>query len=302
MSKNQRDFILAHAALLGANLFYGAGFSVAKSIMPSLIQPNGFILIRVVGATILFWLSFAIGPEFRAPIERKDWKILFGGAVFGVAINQLLFFQGLQYTTPIHASLMMLSTPILVSFFAVWVLKEKITFYQIVGLVLGVCGAALLIMQRVQHQVATDSFRGDILVLLNATSYSIYFVMVKPLLAKYRAIIVIRWVFLLGCFLVLPFGWHDVASANWTAFGVAEFAAMAFIVIGVTFFTYLWNMYSLRVLSPATAGSYIYIQPVFAALISIIYLGEELNAVKILAALLIFLGVYGVGRKKLPRS
>jgi drug/metabolite transporter (DMT)-like permease len=297
MQKPSQEVLKAHLALLGANLFYGAGFSVAKSVMPTLIQPNGFILIRVVGASILFWLSFLFGKNYQTKIEKSDWKTIVLCGVFGVALNQILFFQGLKLTSPIHASLMMLSTPIIVSVFATFVLKEKLKWINKVGLLLGIAGATMLILLKDSSHVATNVFKGNLFVLFNATSYSIYFILVKPLMAKYRPIIVIRWVFLMGSFMVFPFGIHDLIAVDWHLFETKHFIAVAFIVVGVTFFTYLWNIYSLKVLSPSTAGAYIYLQPLFAAVISIIFLAEEMNLFKIVSAILIFIGVYLASKK-----
>ncbi len=289
--------VKGHLALLGANLFYGAGFTVAKSVMPSLIQPKGFILIRVAVAALLFWLSYFGGASFRTSIDKKDWKILIGCGLFGVATNQLFFFLGLNLTSPIHASLMMLSTPILVSIFASYLFKERLSNNKIIGLILGVSGAVMLVLIGGKDKQASNALLGDIFVLFNATSYAIYLVMVKPLMNKYRPIIVIRWVFLIGLCFVLPFGLKDFLQIEWSLFKPQHFLAVAFVVICCTFLAYLWNIYALRVLSSATAGAYIYIQPVFAAIIAIIFLGEQLSWVKILSSLLIFCGVYLVSKK-----
>ncbi|MCF8292811.1 MAG: DMT family transporter [Chitinophagaceae bacterium] len=290
--------IKAHLALLGANLFYGAGFTVAKIVMPSLIQPKGFILIRVAVVTILFWLSYFGGKNFRTKIDRKDWRTLILCAIFGVATNQLLFFQGLNLTSPIHASLMMLSTPILVSLFAVYALHEKLSVNKIIGLILGVSGAVILVLLGGKDKVATNALLGDVFVLMNATSYAIYLVIAKPLMTKYRPIIVIRWIFLLGLLVVFPFGISEFTEINWHMFSFKEYAAVAFIVICCTFFTYLWNIYALRILSPATAGAYIYLQPVFAALIAVFFYFEHLSWTKVIASIFIFAGVYFVSKRK----
>jgi drug/metabolite transporter (DMT)-like permease len=290
--------IKAHLALLGANLFYGAGFTVAKIVMPSLIQPKGFILIRVAVVTILFWLSYFGGKNFRTKIDRKDWRTLILCAIFGVATNQLLFFQGLNLTSPIHASLMMLSTPILVSLFAVYALHEKLSINKIIGLILGVSGAVILVLLGGKDKVATNALLGDVFVLMNATSYAIYLVIAKPLMTKYRPIIVIRWIFLLGLLVVFPFGISEFTEINWHMFSFKEYAAVAFIVICCTFFTYLWNIYALRILSPATAGAYIYLQPVFAALIAVFFYFEHLSWTKVIASIFIFAGVYFVSKRK----
>jgi len=292
------DRLKAHMALLGANLFYGAGFTVAKIVMPSLIQPKGFILIRVAVVTLMFWFSYLGGKEFKTKIDRKDWRTFILCGLFGVATNQLFFFMGLNLTSPIHASLMMLSTPILVSLFAIYAFGDTLSINKIIGLILGVTGAVILVLLGGKDKVAVNALMGDLFVLLNATSYAIYLIMVKPLMAKYRPIVVIRWVFLIGLFFVLPFGWKEVTDIQWNLFAYKEWLAVAFIVICCTFFTYLWNIYALRILSPATAGAYIYLQPVFAAVIAIFFYNESLSWIKIMSSVFIFTGVYLVSKKK----
>jgi len=286
------DRLKAHLALTGANLFYGAGFTVAKHIMPRLIQPLGFIFIRVSVVMLLFWLSWLGGDKFRTKIDRKDWPILVLGGLFGVALNQMLFFMGLNLTFPIHASLIMMSTPLLITIISIFILKDRIRPEKALGLVLGIGGAVLLMSAGKELTVTGNSVLGDLFVFLNAASYAIYLVMIKPLMQRYRPVIVIRWVFLFGFLFVLPFGGRQFAAIDWSLFQWKDYAAVAFIVICVTFFTYLWNIYALRHLSPSTAGAYIYLQPIFAAVISVIFIGEQLSWIKLLATLLIFTGVY----------
>lgn len=292
-------------ALLGANMFYGAGFTVAKMVMPRLIQPLGFILIRVGVVMCLFWLSYFIGSQFRTKIQRGDWLRLILGGLFGVALNQMLFFTGLSLTFPIHAALIMMSTPLLITIIAIFMLRDKPGPGKIAGLLCGISGAVLLMSAGKELTLTGNSALGDLFVFLNATSYAIYLVMIKPLMSRYRPIIVIRWVFFFGFLMVLPFGGPQFAVVNWSAFGPVDFLCVAFIVICVTFFTYLWNIYGLHVLSPSVAGAYIYIQPIFAAIISILFAGEQMTLVKMIATILIFGGVYmvsfgGTKKEQLP--
>ena len=295
------DRLKAHLALLGANIFYGAGFTVAKQVMPELIKPLGFIFVRVSVVMVLFWMSFAGGSKFRAKIAKKDWPILVLGGLFGVALNQMLFFLGLNLTFPIHASLIMMSTPLLITLISLVVLRDRITWDKGLGLVLGIGGASLLMSAGKEITLTGNSALGDLFIFLNAASYAIYLVMIKPLMLRYRPIVVIRWVFLFGFLFVLPFSLPQFMEIEWARFGTGDYLAVAFIVICVTFFTYLWNTYALRFLSPSTAGAYIYLQPIFAAIISVVVTGEELTWVKILATVLIFSGVFlvnfGIKRK-----
>jgi drug/metabolite transporter (DMT)-like permease len=286
------DKAKAHLALFGANLFYGAGFTVAKHLMPRLIQPLGFIFIRVGVVMLLFWLSYAGGKNYRTKIAKKDWPILVLGGLFGVALNQMLFFLGLNLTFPIHASLIMMSTPLLITVISFFVLREKLKWEKAVGLALGIGGAALLMSAGKEITLTGSSALGDLFVFINAASYAIYMVIIKPLMQRYRPIIVIRWVFFFGFLIVAPFGWPSFSQIDWAAFSLSDFAGLAFIVICVTFFTYLWNIYALQHLSPSTAGAYIYLQPLFAAVISIVYIGESLTFVKLASTILIFAGVF----------
>lgn len=291
----------AHLALLGANLFYGAGFTIAKTVMPRLIHPFGFILIRVAIVTLLFWLTAFGGKEYHTTIARRDWPVLILGGLFGVALNQMLFFYGLNLTLPIHASLIMMSTPLLIMLIAAVILGAKITWDKGIGLLLGIGGAVLLMTAGKELNLTQTAARGDLFVLLNAAAYAIYLVIIKPLMQRYRPVIVVRWVFLFGLMFVLPFGWTEFREIDWQLFTGWDYAAVAFIVICCTFFTYLWNIYALKVLSPSIAGAYIYLQPVFAAIISVLFLNESLGWIKLSAAALIFSGVYlvnfGIPRK-----
>jgi drug/metabolite transporter (DMT)-like permease len=289
----------AHIALLGANLFYGIGFSVAKMVMPSLIQPSAFILIRVVCAAILFWASWFFGKNFRATIARKDWLRLFVCAMFGVVINMLLFFKGLSLTSPIHGSLMMLSTPVLVTLLASAIAAERITSNKIIGLLIAVAGAIILILSRSTEAIAVNAPLGDLYIFINACSYALYLVLVKPLMQQYRPIIIIRWIFLIGSVFVIPFGWSDLQQITASSFATADWLAVIFIVLGVTFCTYLWNIFAIQHLSSSIAGAYIYLQPLFAALISVFFFGEQFTLQKLVAAVLIFSGVALATRAKL---
>jgi drug/metabolite transporter (DMT)-like permease len=278
-------------------LFYGIGFSVAKTVMPALIQPRAFIILRVGITAILFWISYVMGPTFKTTIHKQDWPRLILCGLLGVAINQVLFFSGLALTSPIHGSLMMLSTPILVTFIAAFLNKEAITTFKISGLSLGVIGALILILSRHAEHTGSNIILGDILILLNATSYAFYLVLVKPLMHKYRPIIVIRWIFLIGFVCVLPLGYTELLAINWPILQPQHWYAIAFIIIGVTFCTYLWNIYAINILGSSIAGAYIYLQPIFAAVVAIVIMHENITWQKIIASLLIFSGVWLVNKK-----
>lgn len=256
-----------------------------------LVKPFGLNVVRVGVATILLWMLFAFKKE-RSFIKKGDWWRLILCGFTGIALNQLLFLKGLQLTYPIHASLLMLVTPIIIIIAAAWILKERLSSFKIAGLISGLFGATILISSRSGGGGATDPVLGDILVIINAASYAAYFILVKPLMTKYPPIMIIRMVFTIGTLFILPFGWQEFRKIPWSSYAVIDWAAMFLIVICGTFFAYLFNIFGIKHLGASVAGSYIYSQPAFAAIIAVMVLGEKLTITEILAGLLIFSGVY----------
>lgn len=281
----------AHLAVLGANFIFGANFSVVKYVTPSAVHPLALNVLRILVTTILFWVFFAFRPGRIKPTRNEVLRFIVCGAA-GVAFNQLFFVKGVSITTSIHAALLMLATPIIITFIAAWILKEKLDLRKFLGLALGIGGAVNLILQKDPLQSAPDILRGDIFVLINAILYGFYLVMVRPLMEKYTAFQVIRWIFTIGLFFILPFGWNEFTATEWSSLEPCHWTAIAFVVFGATFFSYLFNIYGVSVLGASATGAYIYTQPVFAAIIAMIFMGEEFTLSKALSALLIFAGVF----------
>ena len=282
----------AHLALLLTNLFFAINLSTVKHLTSlQLAKPFGINVVRVGVSVILFWLLYLLKPV-PVKILKQDRMRFVWCALTGIAINQLLFLKGLSLTYPIHASLLMLTTPILIVFIASWVLKEKIGIFKIAGLVLGIAGAMVLILAKNNAAKADDVIWGDILIITNAVSYTVYFILVKPLMLKYDAMVIIRWIFTIGFFMVLPFGWTEFTEIRWIDFTAVDFLSMALIVVTGTFLAYLFNIYGIKILGASAAGFYIYTQPFFATAIAMIFLKEELQLYKVIAAILIFTGVY----------
>jgi len=294
--------ILPHLALFLVNLIYALNYSIAKDVMPDYIGPSGFILLRVIGGSLLFFLTYIF--FIKENVELKDIvRLLFCG-LFGVAINQLFFFEGLNLTTPINAAIIMTVSPILVIVFSAIIIKEKITIRKLLGIFLGIVGAATLILKSGSISIDNAFFVGNILIFINATSYSIYLVLVKTLMTKYNPITVMFYVFSFGLIFVLPFGLNELLEVNTQSFSKIIYLKVAFVVICTTFLAYLFNAFALKTLNPSVVSTYIYLQPVLASVVAIFLKSDSLDVIKILSALFIFSAVYLVSMptKKTIRS
>lgn len=291
--------LLAHLSLLFANLIYALNYTFAKDVMPEYIQPSGFILLRVIGAFLLFTLSYLL--FIKEKVEKEDIIRFAICGLFGVAINQLLFFEGLNLTTPINAAIIMTSNPILVIIMSLLILKEKINFRKGLGIILGIVGASSLILKAGDVNLTSDTQLGNIFVFLNATSYGLYLVLVQPLMKKYKPITVMFHVFTFGLILVFPFGISTLSDVNWNEIPTNIYWEILFVVVCTTFIAYLFNSSALKELNPTTVSIYIYLQPILATLFAIIRKSDSLDKQKIISSAIIFLGVYLVSvRSKKP--
>lgn len=292
-------------ALIGAtivSIIYGVTFTIAKDVMPKYVDAYGFILMRVGGSTILFWLVwlFTRMPEKvrNERIDREDFPRIIWAAFFGVALNMLSFFKGLSLTSPISASVIMVSTPMIVLMLSAIIIKERMRKRMVFGIVLGLIGTAFLILYGKSVGNATNASLGNFLVFVNATSYGLYLVMVKKLMDKYNAFTFVKWIYLIGFVMVLPFGWSEFEAVNWALMPTDMYWKIGFVVVFSTFLTYLLNLLSMRELKPTTVAVFVYLQPVFATVFAISLGKDELTLVKIVSAVLIFTGVYLVTQKK----
>jgi drug/metabolite transporter (DMT)-like permease len=287
----------AHLALVATNIFFAINYTAVKTLFNGgFVKPFGLNMLRVIVATALLWVLYLFAKD-KKKIEKKHYGRFILCSVLGISLNQLLFIKGLSLTYSIHASLLILTTPILITFIAAWLLKERLTANKIIGLVLGVSGAMVLILARDRTGNPGDVFWGDILIILNAISYTFYFVLVKPLLVEYNPVMVIRIIFTIGLVTLLPFCWSELVQIQWNTFGTKEFVLLGSITVLGTFCAYLFNIYGIKVLGASTAGAYIYSQPLFAAIIAIGFLGETIALYKIIAAVLIFTGVFLANKK-----
>lgn len=285
---SKRTWALLAATMV--SLIYGVSFTIAKDVMPMYVKPFGFILIRVFGAAVLFWLVSFFGPKEK--LQLTDFPRIIAAAFFGVALNMLTFFKGLSYTSPISAAVIMVTTPIIVLILSAIIMKEKMIKRKIFGILLGLFGTGFLILYGKSIGGATNASLGNLLVFINATSYAFYLIIIKKLMDKYNAFTFVKWIYTFGLLMVIPFGWNEYQEIQWQTLPSVILWEIVFVVVFTTFFTYLFNLLSMRELKPTTVAVFIYLQPLFATVFAMSLGKDELTWVKLLSAVIIFAGVY----------
>ena len=292
---NKRNLALIAAFL--ATSIYGINHTIAKEVMPIYIGSSGFIMLRLIGATSIFWLISLFAPKEK--IERGDFLKMIFASILGMCINMLAFFRGLELSTPINSGVIITLSPVLVLILSYFFLKEKITVKKILGILIGFSGAVFLILNSSKTGINAPNIPlGNSFFLLNASAYAGYLIIVKPLTRKYNIFTLMKWLFLIGLILSAPITFNQFIEVKWTELPWFAIWRMGYVVIGTTFLTYLFNIYALKKLSPTTVGSFIYLQPIITILFALITANDTLDTTKILSCILVFIGVYLVSFKK----
>lgn len=290
---------LAILAALGATTIYGLNHTIAKGVMPTYIRPFGFIFLRLAGATLLFWSISFFGPHQK--IERRDWGRFLLCALFGMAINMLAFFKGLELSTPINSSVLVTTTPIIVVVLSALLIREKIRLYQGAGILLGLVGALVLVLYGSEIRGDAPNIPlGNILFLVNSLFFGLYLILVKKLLEKYHPFTLMKWLFLIGFVLTLPLTFPEFSEVDWALLPFEAIWKMTFVVIGTTFLAYLFNIFALTQLKATTVSSFVYLQPLIGILFAVLTGKDALTPVKMGAALLVLVGVYLVSKRPIP--
>ena len=288
---------LAILAALGGTTIYALNHTIAKDVMPTYVLGFGFIMIRLLGGTLLFWAVSLFLP--KQPIARADFKHFFRPAFLGMAINMLAFFKGLEYSTPINSSVIITTTPIMVFLFSALLLKEKLARYRIIGVLLGFLGALSLILFN-QHAPANapNIALGNFLFVVNASAYGLYMIYVKPLSQKYNTIHLLKWLFLIGLVMSAPVALPEFLAIEWQQIPLSIYWRIGFVVLGTTFWTYLLMMYAIRHLRASTLSVFTYVQPLIGILFAIAMGADQMNPIKWLAIGFVLVGVYLVTKRE----
>ncbi|CAM4166029.1 DMT family transporter [Zobellia nedashkovskayae] len=290
---------LAILAAVGATIIYALNHTIAKGVMPNHVQPFGFIMLRVIGASILFWSISFFGPKEK--IEKKDYPRMFICALLGMGLNMLVFFKGLALSTPINSAVLITTTPIIVVLLSAVLIKEKIIPQKIVGILVGLLGALGLIFFGTEtRQDAPNIPLGNFLILMNSVFYGSYLIGAKTLIAKYHPFTFMKWLFTMGIFICLPFGYHEFIAIDWPNLPFEALWKIVFVVLGTTFCTYLFNIFALTQLKASTLSAFVYIQPLIGILFAVATGQDKLTTLKIIAGCLVFLGVYLASKKPKP--
>lgn len=284
-----------HLFALTANVMWGLMSPIGKSALQefSAISVTTF---RMVGAAAAFWILSIFCKQEH--VDHRDMLKIFFASLFALVFNQGVYIFGLSMTSPIDASIVTTTLPIVTMIIAAIYLKEPITNLKVLGIFVGAMGALTLILSSQTAGSGNGSIIGDLLCLVAQISFSIYLTVFKGLSQKYSPITLNKWMFIYASMCYIPFSYQDVAGIQWTEVSTAAYVQIGYVVIGGSFLAYIFIMTAQRLLRPTVVSMYNYMQPIVASIAAIIMGLGVFGWEKGIAVALVFLGVYIVTKSK----
>lgn len=288
-----RKEYIAHVSLILESLLYAGSYVVANNAS-EFISPFQLTLLRAIFAALIFGTAQFI--LVREKVDKRDLVLLAACSFFGIVISNILFFGGLAKTTPINASLLTLTSPLFLILFAI-LIRGEIEVGKLLGVFVASFGGVVLILgDPGLASEATNPLLGNLMVGASAGSYAIYLTLIRSLLLKYHALTILRWLFTFGMVYLLPFWGYSLTEIEWGAFSGNAWIALGFILICITFITFMLNTFALRFLDASVVSTYIYTTPLFTAFIGILFEGHMTSVSLIIAGVLILFGGYMVSQ------
>lgn len=291
--------ISGHIACFTAYAIFGVNIIVCKDLTSGhLISPIAIFTLRSLGAGLIFWILSLFFPYEK--VEKKDFLKIFAAAFLGYFVTQLTFLIAIPDVTPMHCSIISSMSPIYTMFIAAIALKEPLSWKKAAGVALSLCGILFLIFNNASGGSETSESKtsGILLMFLNSLSFSLYLGMFKPLIARYSVITFMKWIFLFSALMSFPLSFKEVISFEWIRIPNIQLWELGFLIVFATFISYFLIPFGQKSIRPTLVSMYSYIQPIIATLISIIIGMDILTWQKILAAVMVFTGVFVVSSSR----
>ena len=296
---NNKNQLAGHIACFAAYAIFGVNIILCKDLTGGgLISPLAIFTLRSLGAGGLFWLISCMLPKEK--VDRKDYIKIFAASILGFFICQITFLVALPEVTPMDCSILAAMSPIYTMFIAAIALKEPITVKKVGGVLLSLAGVLLLIVNSISLRSAGESstVKGLIIMIFNGLSFSLYLGIFKPLISKYSVVTFMKWIFLFAAVITIPFSAKELVTLDWNIIPKVQLWELSYLIVCATFISYFLIPFGQRRIRPTLVSMYSYIQPIVAIGISIIIGMETFTWQKVLAAIMVFIGVIIVSQSK----
>lgn len=288
-----------HLCMALACIMWGLMAPIGKDAMTHGLNGIEMVTFRAVGGAICFWIT-SLFVE-RETVSARDMVRFFFAAMLSIVFNQCCYTIGLSITSPVNASIMTTTMPIVTMILAALILREPVTGKKVGGIVCGAVGASLLITASASPS-ADGNLLGDMLCLAAQCSFALYLTLFKHLISRYSVFTCMKWMMTYAAVVILPFSFSDLSALSWSSVPLSSWLEAGFVVLCGTFIAYICMMIGQKNLRPTVVSMYNYVQPIVACGVSVILGLGKFGLLQGVAIVLVFSGVYLVTQSKSRRD
>jgi drug/metabolite transporter (DMT)-like permease len=279
--------ILTFLSLILAVCFWGGSFPATKLVLKG-FSPMSYIFFRFFGASLIFGLLLLLKPR---RIGRANHLRLMGMALFHPTLYFIFESIGMQYTSASSASLIIAAIPAMVALLAGFVLKEKLSRLEWIGVLLSVSGALLLAGFDDNAAYADSSLLGNLLVVAAAVTATIYLVMARYLAGRVTSLEMTAYQVIYGTLYLLPIFLIRIQANELTAVGFSSVGALIFLIFGATVLAFFFYNRALSKIDASKAAVFLNGVPIVSVTVSALLLGEQLGTIQLIGGGVVIAGV-----------
>ncbi len=272
-----------------AMVFWGITFVVYKFANLS-FNPFAIIFIRLV-ISMPFLFGFAALSGRLMKIKRKDIKWFFLLAFFEPFIYFLGEVFGITLVSSTVAAIIISTIPLFVPIAAYFILRERMSLTNIMGLVLSFIGVIMVVMA--SEGRISGNIHGILLMFVAVFAAVGYTILAKRLLADYNGIIITAWQSSIGALFTLPFFlFFEVGKIDFAAIQKESIWAILYLGVFGSGICFMLFTTAIRSLGASKANVYANLVPVVTAIVAFFVLNESMPVAKILGILIVLAGLF----------
>ncbi len=286
----RKRFTIIDLLMLTIILIWGLNLSVIKISLRE-IPPLPFNGIRLLLSSFLLLVSLLISEKSLKINKEDSPKILFL-SIIGHTIYQLLFIKGINYTTASNTSIILGTSPIVISIFSSYFKHEKIKPLGWLGIFLGFIGLYIVIRGKGDPHLSSRTLKGDILLAIAVILWAYYSVSSKPLLKKYSPLKFTSITMSVGSILFFPFSFKEIENLKFSSISLPTWLWLIYSgAFALSFSLVIWFV-SVKKVGNSQTAIYSNLQPVFAVVFAHFILSEKVTSNITAGAIIIFIGIY----------
>ncbi len=286
-----RRTVLAAALLSFSSLCWAGNLVLARAVHAD-VPPVALSFWRWLVALLI--LSSWSWPLIRRnwPVVRREWRRLLRLALVGMAIFHTTLYLAVNYTTAVNVALIMAATPLVVPLFSWAIRGERLSARLALGTAVSLVGVLVVVTRADWQVVAALRFNaGDLIVLASMTAWSLYTVLVRDRPADLHPRVQLAATMGFAVALILPL--YLLESAAWRTMPLAgeSLVVIGYVAVFASVLAFLAFNRGIEIIGPNLGGLFIHLIPIFATLLAVLFLGEDLRAYHAVGIATIALGI-----------